>query len=207
MTEALLSVKGLTKYFPVIKGVVRSRRVGEIKAVDGVNFEVMPGETLGLVGESGCGKTTTGRLVLRLLEPSGGQVYYHDVELTSLRQRDMDRYRQKLQIIFQDPYASLNPRITVGDAIAEPLIAHGLARRRDARERVLRLLDVVGLAPFHYNRYPRSSPVGNGSAWASRGPWCWNPNSSLPTNRCQRSMSPSRRRSLTYWSAFRRSSG
>src|SRR5215510_2655607 len=135
MAEALLSIKGLTKYFPVIKGVVRSRRVGEIKAVDGVNFEVMPGETLGLVGESGCGKTTTGRLVLRLLEPSGGQVYYHDVELTNLRQRDMDRYRQKLQIIFQDPYASLNPRITVGDAIAEPLVAHGLATRRVARER------------------------------------------------------------------------
>src|SRR4029453_7537716 len=160
MTEALLSVKGLRKYFPVVKGIVRSRLVGEIKAVDGVNFEVMPRETLGLVGESGCGKTTTGRLVLRLLERSGGQVYYPVVELTSLRQRDMDRYRQKLQIIFQDPYASLNPRITVGDAIAEPLIAHGLARRRDARERVLRLLDVVGLAPFHYNRYPHEFSGG-----------------------------------------------
>ena len=160
MAEALLSVKGLTKYFPVIKGVVRSRLVGEIKAVDGVSFEVMPGETLGLVGESGCGKTTTGRLILRLLEPSGGQVYYRDVELTSLRQRDMDRYRRKLQIIFQDPYASLNPRITVGNAIGEPLIAHGLADRRAARERVLRLLDVVGLAPFHYNRYPHEFSGG-----------------------------------------------
>jgi oligopeptide transport system ATP-binding protein len=160
MAEALLSVKGLTKYFPVSKGVVRSRLVGEIKAVDGVSFEVMPGETLGLVGESGCGKTTTGRLILRLLEPSGGQVYYRGVELTSLRQRDMDRYRRKLQIIFQDPYASLNPRITVGDAIGEPLIAHGLADRRAARERVLRLLDVVGLAPFHYNRYPHEFSGG-----------------------------------------------
>src|SRR5262245_62289459 len=137
MTEALLSVKGLRKYFPVVKGIVRSRLVGEIKAVDGVNFEVMPRETLGLVGESGCGKTTTGRLVLRLLERSGGQVYYRGVELTGLQQRDMDRYRRKLQIIFQDPYASLNPRITVGDAIAEPLVAHGLATRRAARERVL----------------------------------------------------------------------
>src|SRR5574341_539625 len=160
MVEALLSVQGLTKYFPVIKGVVRSQLVGEIKAVDGVSFEVMPGETLGLVGESGCGKTTTGRLILRLLEPSGGQVYYRDVELTSLRQRDMDRYRRKLQIIFQDPYASLNPRITVGDAIGEPLIAHGLATRSAARERVLRLLDVVGLAPFHYNRYPHEFSGG-----------------------------------------------
>src|SRR6266852_4217394 len=160
MTEALLSVKGLTKYFPVIKGVVRSRLVGEIKAVDGVNFEVMPGETLGLVGESGCGMTTTGRLVLRLLEPSGGQVYYRDVELTALRQHDMDRYRRKLQIIFQDPYASLNPRLTVGDAIAEPLVAHGLATRRAARERVLHLLDIVGLAPFHYNRYPHEFSGG-----------------------------------------------
>ena len=101
-----------------------------------------------------------GGFVLRLLEPSGGQVYYHDVGLTSLRQRDMDRYRRKLQIIFQDPYASLNPRITVGDAIAEPLIAHGVARRRAARERVLRLLDVVGLAPFHYNRYPHEFSGG-----------------------------------------------
>jgi len=160
MAEALLSVKDLTKYFPVIKGVVRSRLVGEIKAVDGVSFEVMPGETLGLVGESGCGKTTTGRLILRLLEPSGGQVYYRGAELTGLRQRDMDRYRRKLQIIFQDPYASLNPRITVGDAIGEPLIAHGLADRRAARERVLRLLDVVGLAPFHYNRYPHEFSGG-----------------------------------------------
>jgi oligopeptide transport system ATP-binding protein len=144
----------------VIKGVIRSRLVGEIKAVDGVHFEVMPGETLGLVGESGCGKTTTGRLILRLLEPSGGQVYYRGVELTGLWQRDMDRYRRKLQIIFQDPYASLNPRITVGDAIAEPLVAHGLARRQEARDRVLHLLDVVGLAPFHYNRYPHEFSGG-----------------------------------------------
>ena len=112
------------------------------------------------MGESGCGKTTTGRLVLRLLEPSAGQVYYRDVELTGLRQRDMDRYRRKLQIIFQDPYASLNPRITVGDAIGEPLIAHGLAKRSAARERVLHLLDVVGLAPFHYNRYPHEFSGG-----------------------------------------------
>jgi oligopeptide transport system ATP-binding protein len=160
MAEALLSVQGLSKYFPVRKGVVRSQLVGEIKAVDDVSFEVMPGETLGLVGESGCGKTTTGRLILRLLEPSAGQVYYRDVELTGLRQRDMDRYRRRLQIIFQDPYASLNPRITVGDAIGEPLIAHGLATRSAARERVLRLLDVVGLAPFHYNRYPHEFSGG-----------------------------------------------
>jgi len=160
MADALLSVHDLTKYFPVIKGVVRSRRVGEIKAVDGVSFAIAQGETLGLVGESGCGKTTTGRLILRLLEPSGGQVYYRGMELTGLRPRAMDGYRRKLQIIFQDPYASLNPRITVGDAIGEPLIAHGLADRKTARERVLHLLDVVGLAPFHYNRYPHEFSGG-----------------------------------------------
>jgi oligopeptide transport system ATP-binding protein len=160
MADALLSVKGLSKYFPVIKGVVRARRVGEIKAVDGVSFDVSPGETLGLVGESGCGKTTTGRLLLRLLEPSAGQVCYRGVELTQLKRRDMDRYRRKLQIIFQDPYASLNPRITVGEAIGEPLIAHGLADAKAARERALHLLDVVGLAPFHYNRYPHEFSGG-----------------------------------------------
>jgi oligopeptide transport system ATP-binding protein len=160
MTDALLSVNRLTKYFPVIKGVVRARQVGEIKAVDGVSFDVNPGETLGLVGESGCGKTTTGRMLLRLLEPTAGQVSYRGIELTQLKRRDMDRYRRKLQIIFQDPYASLNPRITVGDAIREPLIAHGLADAKAARERALQLLDVVGLAPFHYNRYPHEFSGG-----------------------------------------------
>jgi oligopeptide transport system ATP-binding protein len=160
MADILLSVKDLTKYFPVIKGVVRARRVGEIKAVDGVSFDIKRGETVGLVGESGCGKTTTGRLILRLLEPTAGQVIYREVELTRLPPREMDRYRRKLQIIFQDPYASLNPRITVGYAIGEPLIAHSLADRKTARERVLQLLDVVGLAPFHYNRYPHEFSGG-----------------------------------------------
>jgi oligopeptide transport system ATP-binding protein len=160
MAETLLSVAGLTKYFPVVKGIVRARRVGEVKAVDGVSFDVSPAETLGLVGESGCGKTTTGRMLLRLLEPTDGQICYRGVELTQLKPRDMDRYRRKLQIIFQDPYASLNPRITVGDAIGEPLIAHGMADAKAARERVLQLLDVVGLAPFHYNRYPHEFSGG-----------------------------------------------
>jgi hypothetical protein len=99
----------------------------------------------------------------------------------------MDRHRRKLQIIFQDPYASLNPRITVGDAIGEPLIAHGLANAKAARERVLQLLDVVGLAPFHYNRYPHEFPAGSASAW-NCPPWCWNPNSSSLTSPCRRSM-------------------
>ena len=159
-TEPLLQVKELSKYFPVTRGALVSRKIGDIKAVDRISFDIHEGETLGLVGESGCGKTTTGRVLLKLIEPSQGQIIYHDQDITPLSKKEMSPLRREMQIIFQDPYASLNPRLTVGDAIGEPLVAHRLASRAEAKERVLELLRVVGLAPFHYNRYPHEFSGG-----------------------------------------------
>jgi oligopeptide transport system ATP-binding protein len=159
-TQPLLQVKDLTKYFAVTRGAVISRKIGDIKAVDRISFDIYTGETLGLVGESGCGKTTTGRVILKLIEPSDGQVIYNNQDITHLDKKGMAPLRREMQIIFQDPYASLNPRLTVGDAIGEPLVAHGMARRAEAKERVLELLRVVGLAPFHYNRYPHEFSGG-----------------------------------------------
>ena len=159
-TEPLLQVKELSKYFPVTRGALVSRKIGDIKAVDRISFDIYEGETLGLVGESGCGKTTTGRVLLKLIEPSQGQIIYHDQDITPLSKKEMSPLRREMQIIFQDPYASLNPRLTVGEAIGEPLVAHRLASRAEAKERVLELLRVVGLAPFHYNRYPHEFSGG-----------------------------------------------
>lgn len=159
-TEPLLKVKDLSKYFPVTRGVLVSRKIGDIKAVDRISFDIHDGETLGLVGESGCGKTTTGRVLLKLIEPSDGQIVYNERDITLLSKKDMSTLRREMQIIFQDPYASLNPRLTVGEAIGEPLVAHRLASRAEAKERVLELLRVVGLAPFHYNRYPHEFSGG-----------------------------------------------
>jgi oligopeptide/dipeptide ABC transporter ATP-binding protein len=156
----LLQVKDLSKYFAVTRGALLARKIGDIKAVDRISFDIYGGETLGLVGESGCGKTTTGRLILRLIESSSGQIRYNDQDITHLDRRAMTLLRREMQIIFQDPYASLNPRLTVGEAIAEPLVAHGLASRPEAKERVMALLRVVGLAPFHYNRYPHEFSGG-----------------------------------------------
>jgi len=156
----LLQVKDLSKYFAVTRGAILARKIGDIKAVDRISFDIYGGETLGLVGESGCGKTTTGLLILRLIESSGGQILYNDQDITHLDRRAMTLLRREMQIIFQDPYASLNPRLTVGEAIAEPLVAHGLASRTEAKERVMALLRVVGLAPFHYNRYPHEFSGG-----------------------------------------------
>jgi peptide/nickel transport system ATP-binding protein len=156
----LLQVKDLSKYFAVTRGAILARKIGDIKAVDRISFDIYGGETLGLVGESGCGKTTTGRLILRLIESSSGQILYNDQDITHLDRRAMTLLRREMQIIFQDPYASLNPRLTVGEAIAEPLVAHGLASRPEAKERVMALLRVVGLAPFHYNRYPHEFSGG-----------------------------------------------
>jgi peptide/nickel transport system ATP-binding protein len=153
----LLEVKNLKKYFPIQKGVFR-RVVGNVRAVDGISFFIRQGETLGLVGESGCGKTTTGRLVLRAMEPTEGQISYryHDemVDLTRVKRKQMKPYRREMQIIFQDPYSSLNPRMTVMDIVAEPLKIHGVSSGDELKTRVRELLELVGMRVQHMNRYP-----------------------------------------------------
>lgn len=160
MSEKLLEVRGLKKHFP-IKGGLLSRTVGHVKAVDGVDFFVRPGETLGLVGESGCGKTTTGRVIMRLLEATAGEILYNGVDITKLSREQMRPLRKDLQIIFQDPYGSLNPRMTVADIVGEQLEIHRVVPNQQAKtERVQELLDVVGLAPHHFRRYPHEFSGG-----------------------------------------------
>ncbi|HTU83723.1 MAG TPA: dipeptide ABC transporter ATP-binding protein [Candidatus Acidoferrales bacterium] len=158
-TAALLEVEDLYKYFPIHAGLT-SRHVADVRAVDGVSFSIRRGETLGLVGESGSGKTTVGRLLLRLLPETKGKIRYDGQDVTALRGAQTRRLRRAMQIIFQDPYASLNPRMTVGDAIAEPLRIHGIATGQKARDRILELLRLVGLRPYHANRYPHEFSGG-----------------------------------------------
>lgn len=160
MAETLLEVKDLVKYFPVKKSGMFSSSSGVVKAVDGVSFSICRGETLGLVGESGCGKSTTGRLILRLIEPTAGEITFDGVDVLSLSKADMRVLRKEMQIVFQDPYASLNPRMTVGQIIGEPLEVHGLARGVEKQKRIEKLLDVVGLSTYHANRYPHEFSGG-----------------------------------------------
>jgi oligopeptide/dipeptide ABC transporter ATP-binding protein len=152
MTEALLEVKGLKKHFPIQGGVI-SRTVGYVYAVDGVTFDVRKGETLGLVGESGCGKTTVGRCVLRLLEPTTGEVLFENRDILTLNDEQMRKLRANMQIVFQDPYASLNPRWTIKDIVGEPLLVNKIARGEELRSRVLELLKRVGLSEDHMSRF------------------------------------------------------
>ncbi len=159
MSGLLVDVKDLYKYFPIHAGLM-SRHVADVKAVDGVSFSIYEGETLGLVGESGSGKTTIGRLLLRLLPVTGGEIDFEGQSVVRLKQNDLRVLRRKMQIIFQDPFASLNPRMTVGDIIAEPLRIHGLARGKAVDERVQDLLKRVGLRPYHANRYPHEFSGG-----------------------------------------------
>jgi oligopeptide transport system ATP-binding protein len=156
---SLLEIRDLKKHFPVGEGFF-ARGKGAIKAVDGVSLTVNEGETLGLVGESGCGKSTLGRAILRLIEPTGGEVIFHGKNLLALGQRDLRDMRREMQIIFQDPYASLNPRMRVGDIVGEGLEIHKLARGKAKRDRVMELLYQVGLREDHYDRYPHEFSGG-----------------------------------------------
>lgn len=156
----LLNIINLKKYFPVYsKGVLR-RKIGSVRAVDDISFSINKGETLGLVGESGCGKSTTGRTILQLLTPTSGHVFFKDVDLTVLDKKTMRRMRQKMQLIFQDPYSSLNPRITVGEIVSEPLIIQGILTKKDVGSEVENLLEIVGLNPSYANRYPHEFSGG-----------------------------------------------
>lgn len=155
----LLEVKDLKKWFP-IRGGILSRVVANVKAINGVSFSVKKGEVLGLVGESGSGKTTVGRTILRLIEPTEGSIKFNGQEITTLSKAQLRPYRRKMQIIFQDPFASLNPRMTVGDIIAEPLVIHRIGTPQERQERVANLLRTVGLSPDHVRRYPHEFSGG-----------------------------------------------
>jgi oligopeptide/dipeptide ABC transporter ATP-binding protein len=159
MTEPILAVRDLTKHFPVRRGVLK-RIVGHVRAVDGVSFSVAPGEILGLVGESGCGKTTTGRCILRLIEPTAGSVTFEGQNILTLNRNEMRALRRRMQIVFQDPYSSLNPRLTIGSTLTEALTIHKLAKGQAARDRVAELLMLVGLAPTDAARYPHEFSGG-----------------------------------------------
>lgn len=160
MTSPLLEVNGLAKHYPVRKGLILAKQVGTVRAVDGVSFSLNRGETLALVGESGCGKSTTARLVLRLIEPSAGTLRFDGQDISSIGGAALRAMRRRMQIVFQDPYASLNPRLTVAETIAEPMQVHGIGDAASRRKRVEELLSLVGLRSFHAQRYPHEFSGG-----------------------------------------------
>jgi oligopeptide transport system ATP-binding protein len=157
--DVLLEVENLVMYFPVTSGVLQ-RKVGDVKAVDGISFYIKRGETLGLVGESGCGKTTTGNCILQLEEITGGKVFFEGKDLAKLKDREMRSMRRNMQLIFQDPYASLDPRMTAGDIIGEPLLVHNLVKGKEYREQIAELLRMVELEPYMAERYPHEFSGG-----------------------------------------------
>jgi oligopeptide transport system ATP-binding protein len=158
--NVLLSVDKLVKYFPITRGIIFQKQVAAVHAVDNVSFSIHRGETLGLVGESGCGKSTTGRTILQLYRPTSGSVVFDDVDLVALQGEELRKMRRKMQMIFQDPYASLNPRMTVGEIVGEPLVVHKVANQKEINERVKNLLELVGLNPAFANRYPHEFSGG-----------------------------------------------
>jgi len=158
--DILIDVRNMKVHFPVTAGLIFQRKIADVKAVDGVSFQIRRGETLGLVGESGCGKSTTGRAILQLYRPTEGEIKFGQVELTELKGNDLRRMRRRMQMIFQDPYASLNPRMSVGAIIGEPLAIHGLARGQSRRDRVAELMRIVGLNPYYANRFPHEFSGG-----------------------------------------------
>jgi oligopeptide transport system ATP-binding protein len=158
--DVILSVRGLKKHFPITSGIVIQRQVGAVKAVDGIDFDVYRGETLGLVGESGCGKSTTGRTILQLYRPTAGSVVFEGEELSTMTGNDLRKMRRRMQIIFQDPFASLNPRMTVGNIVSEPIQVHNTMPKKERQGFVEALLERVGLNPFYINRYPHEFSGG-----------------------------------------------
>jgi oligopeptide/dipeptide ABC transporter ATP-binding protein len=157
--DTLLQVDDLVMHFPIYRGVIQ-RQVGAVRAVDGVSFDIKRGETLGLVGESGCGKSTTGRTILQLYRPTSGSVHFDDVDLVHLKGEELRKTRRKMQMIFQDPYASLNPRMTVADIVGEPLVVHDVAKGKEIQDRVQHLLEIVNLNPSFASRYPHEFSGG-----------------------------------------------
>ncbi len=155
----LVRVENLSEYFP-LRGGLLQRKVGDVKAVDDVSFEIRRGETLGLVGESGCGKTTVGRTLLRLIDPTGGRIIFDGEDITTITGADLKRYRRRMQIVFQDPYASLDPRSPIATAIGEGLRIHGLGTPKERADKVSRMMDMVGLQPYHARRYPHEFSGG-----------------------------------------------
>jgi oligopeptide/dipeptide ABC transporter ATP-binding protein len=161
MTEPLIEVSHLTKHFPITQGIFLQKQVGAVQAVDDVSFDVTKGETLGIVGETGCGKSTTARLVMRLLEPTSGTIRLEGEEITALKGAQLKALRRKMQMVFQDPYSSLNPRKSIGSIISEPYAIHGLLKGEGERKRAVQdLMEKVGLNPEHYNRYPHEFSGG-----------------------------------------------
>ncbi|WP_274308109.1 ABC transporter ATP-binding protein [Solibacillus daqui] len=159
MAKVLLKVENLKKYFPIRHGMF-ARHIGDVKAVDDVSFELFEGETLGIVGESGCGKSTTGRAIMRLHEPTAGSITFDDVELTALNKEAMRKARRDIQMVFQDPYASLNPRHTIEKILEEPLIVHGIGNAQERKKKVHEYLEIVGLSAYHAKRYPHQFSGG-----------------------------------------------
>ena len=159
--DALVRVRDLVKHFPITRGIIIQRKIGAVRAVDGVSFELQRGETLGLVGETGCGKSTTAKLIMRLLDATGGEIDFEGTDITRVKGARLKAIRRQVQLIFQDPHSSLNPRKTIGSIIGEPFAIHGLLPDRDERRReVRRLMETVGLNPEHYNRYPHEFSGG-----------------------------------------------